>query len=355
MISAVGCAEPTGEVREGFEFDPDRLAGYLHESVTGFRGPMQVRQFKGGQSNPTYLLVTPEREYVLRRKPPGRLLASAHAIDREHRVMSALGAHTKVPVPRTYALCMDEAVIGTPFYLMEHVHGRIFWDTSFPEIAASQRSAYFDAMNATIAQLHDVDPAAVGLADYGRSDGYLRRQISRWSRQYLEDAEAGRVDDLDRLIEWLNAHLPAEGRVAVIHGDFRCDNLVFDGTEPKVVAVLDWELSTLGDPLADFAYHLLMYALPTLAFPGLAGLNLAELGIPSQAQSVAAYCRRTRRDSIPDLDFYLVFNLFKSAAICHGIRGRMVRGTAASARARIYAAAVESIAAIGWAHAQAGP
>jgi aminoglycoside phosphotransferase (APT) family kinase protein len=251
-------------------------------------------------------------------------------------------------------VCLDEAVIGTAFYVMDRVPGRIFWDTSFPELPAPQRAAYFDAMNATLAELHGVDPAATGLGDFGRSDGYLKRQINRWSRQYLDDADAGRVPDLDRLIDWLGAHVPAEGRAAVIHGDFRCDNLVFDTVEPQVAAVLDWELSTLGDPLADFAYHLLMYHLPTLAFPGLAGKNLSELGIPTEDESVAAYCRRTNRTSIPELDFYLVFNIFKSAAICHGIRGRLARGTAVSARARGYAAAVEQIAAIGWSKAQRG-
>lgn len=342
----------TSEVRQGFGFDAGRLAEYLAAAVSDFRGPLEVRQFTGGQSNPTYLLSTAERRYVLRRKPPGALLASAHAIDREYRVMSALGAATRVPVPRTFALCMDESVIGTAFYVMEHVAGRIFWDVSLPEVVREERAAYFDAMNATLAELHRVDPGAAGLTDFGRTEGYLQRQLSRWSRQYLEDDAAGRVPDLDRLMEWLGAHMPAPGRSAVIHGDFRCDNLIFHATEPRVLAVLDWELSTLGDPLADFAYHLLMYNLPTIAFPGLAGRDLAELGIPSQELSVAAYCRRTGRASIPDLDFYIAFNLFKSAAICHGIRGRLARGTAASARARVYAAAVEQIAAIGWARAR---
>lgn len=339
-------------VREGYEIDGARLAEYLRSRIEGWRGPLTVRQFAGGQSNPTYLLTAGDREYVLRRKPPGPLLASAHAVDREYRVLSALGAHTDVPVPRTYAFCADESVIGTPFYVMERVRGRIFWDSAFPELARAERAAYFDAMNAALAALHSVDPGAIGLADFGKPADYVRRQIHRWSTQYLQDEAAGRVPAMDRLVEWLRADAPADARVAVIHGDFRCDNLIFHPTEPRILAILDWELSTLGDPLADFAYFLMTYRLPTLAYPGLADLDLDALGIPSFDWNVAAYCARTDRESIPDLEFYLVFNLFKAAAICHGIRGRLVRGTAVSARAQGYAAAVERIAAIAWARAE---
>lgn len=335
-------------VREGYQIDEARLLEYLRTHVEGFRGPLTVRQFAGGQSNPTYLLIGAQREYVLRRKPPGPLLASAHAVDREYRVISALGAHSGVPVPKTYAFCADESVIGTPFFVMQRVTGRIFWDTAFPELARAERAAYFDAMNAAIAALHSVDPAAAGLADFGKPTDYVRRQIHRWSTQYLQDEAAGRVAAMDRLVDWLRAHTPPEDRVAVIHGDFRCDNLIFDPTEPRIRAILDWELSTLGDPLADFAYFLMTYHLPTLAYPGLADRDLEAMGIPSLDWHVAAYCARTGRDSIPNLEFYLVFNLFKAAAICHGIRGRLVRGTAVSARAQGYAAAVERIAAIAW-------
>jgi aminoglycoside phosphotransferase (APT) family kinase protein len=350
-------ADATG-VREAFKFDEARLAAYLSAHVKGFEGPLTVEQFTKGQSNPTYLLRTPGREYVLRRKPPGQVLASAHAVDREYRVMSALGRHTNVPVPETYALCTDESVIGTWFFVMERVQGRIFWDITLPEIAAPERAAYFDAMNATIAALHSADFAAIGLADYGKPGDYARRQIKRWAGQYLQDvADAGRVPDMDALIEWLSANVPASDEASVVHGDFRCDNLIFHPTEPRVLAILDWELSTLGHPLADFAYHLMMYYVPDMAIPGLLGKDLATLGIPTKDQYVAAYCQRigqrigqrTGRQSqgIPDLDFYVAFNFFRFAAICHGIRGRLTRGTAVSARAREYAAGVEKLAALG--------
>jgi aminoglycoside phosphotransferase (APT) family kinase protein len=335
-------------VRETFKFDEARLETYLSAHVKGFAGPLTVEQFTKGQSNPTYLLRTPGQEYVLRRKPPGPVLASAHAVDREYRVMSALGGHTNVPVPRTYVLCTDESVIGTWFFVMERVCGRIFWDVTLPEVAVNERAAYFDAMNATIAALHSADFAAIGLADYGKPGDYARRQIKRWSGQYLQDvADAGRVQDMDALIEWLSANVPVSDEASIVHGDFRCDNLIFHPTEPRVVAILDWELSTLGHPLADFAYHLMMYHVPDMAIPGLLGKDLVSLGIPSRDEYVAAYCRRTGRPGIADLNFYLAFNFFRFAAICHGIRGRLTRGTAVSARAREYAAGVEKLAASG--------
>lgn len=341
-----------GEVAETFRFDESRLEAYMREHVAGFHGPLSVRQFTGGQSNPTYLLATPAAEYVLRRKPPGQLLSSAHAIDREYRVMSALAAHTRVPVPRTFALSTDESVIGTAFFIMERVRGRIFWDVALPDIPPAERPAYFDAMNATLAELHQVDFASVGLQDYGKSADYVRRQIKRWTGQYVAEPAAGRVEAMDRLTEWLACHIPASSDAALVHGDFRCDNLVFHPREPRVIAILDWELSTLGDPLADFAYHLMMYHLPTLAIPGLLGLDLTALNIPPLPNYVAAYCRRTGRPRIEGLNFYLAFNLFRYAAICHGIRGRMVRGTAVSTRAREYASGVERIAELGWRLAQ---
>jgi aminoglycoside phosphotransferase (APT) family kinase protein len=334
-------------VREAFRFDETRLETYLRTHVRDFSGPLTVRQFTGGQSNPTYLLSTPHRQYVLRRKPDGQLLASAHAVEREYRVMSALGAHTDVPVPRTFALCNDESVIGTRFFVMERVEGRIFWDTAFPEIEIGDRPAYFHAMNATLALLHSVDFAAIGLEDYGKPHNYARRQIKRWSGQYLQDTLAGRVAALDALIDWLNANVPESQEAAIVHGDFRCDNLVFHPTEPRVLAILDWELSTLGHPLADFAYHLMMYHLPRMAIPGLLGEDLTALNIPTRQQYVEAYCRRTGRSGIADLDFYLAFNFFRFAAICHGIRGRLARGTAVSTRAREYAAGVETLAELG--------
>ena len=338
----------TGAVREGHGFDVAALEAWMAREVEGFEGPLEVAQFKGGQSNPTYKLATPGRAYVLRRKPPGKLLPGAHAVDREYRVISALHGRG-FPVPRAFALCLDESVIGTPFYVMEMIEGRIFWDAAFTDVPREDRSAYFDAMNATIAQLHQVDPEAAGLGDYGKPGNYFERQIARWSKQYLADEAAGRVPAMDRLVEWLPANVPPdEPRPRVIHGDFRCDNMIFHPSEPRVLAVLDWELSTLGHPLADFSYHLMMYRMPD----ALGGADLSALNIPSEADYVASYCRRTGRDGIPDLDFYMAFNLFRLAGIVHGIKGRLIRGTAASAHAAEMAQRLEPLADLAWAQAQ---
>jgi aminoglycoside phosphotransferase (APT) family kinase protein len=337
----------TGAVREAHRFDVGALEAWMKTNVEGFAGPLAVEQFKGGQSNPTYKLITPGRAYVLRRKPPGQLLPGAHAVDREYRVITALGAQG-FPVAKSHGLCMDEEVIGTPFYVMEMVEGRIVWDAAFPDMNAADRPAYFDAMNATIARLHMIDPEAAGLGDYGKPGNYFARQIGRWSKQYQADEAAGRVAAMDRLAEWLPANIPPdEPQPRVIHGDFRCDNMVFHPAEPRVVAVLDWELSTLGHPLADFSYHLMMYRMPE----ALGGADLAALNIPSEADYVAAYCRRTGRDGIPDLDFYMAFNLFRLAGIVHGIKGRLVRGTAASAHAAEMAQRLEPLAELSWAAA----
>jgi aminoglycoside phosphotransferase (APT) family kinase protein len=342
----------TGEVRIAHRFDTDALARWMAANVADFAGPLQVEQFKGGQSNPTYRLATPERSFVLRRKPPGKLLPGAHAVDREYRVITGLG-RAGFPVPRTFGLCEDEGVIGTPFYVMEMVEGRIFWEPSFPEVPPLERAAYFDAMNATIAGLHSLDPDAIGLGDYGKPGNYFARQIARWSGQYESDAEAGRVAAMDRLVKWLPANVPADGDQArIIHGDFRCDNMIFDAHQPRVIAVLDWELSTLGHPLADFAYHLMMYRMPAAMKLGLEGLDLPSLGIPSEEEYVAAYCRRTGRTGIPHLDFYVAFNMFRLAAILHGIRGRIARGNASSAHAARTAAALEPLAELAWAQTQ---
>ena len=336
------------EFRPGFEFDVGRLESWLSSRVEGIRGPISVRQFSGGQANPAYLLGGGHPRLVLRRKPPGELLPSAHAIDREYRVMQALGAGTTVPVARALALCMDPDVIGTAFYVMEHVEGRIFWEPALPELARESRADVFRGMVNALAQLHDVRPDAVGLGDFGRPEGYISRQIARWSRQYAGDVEAaGRVEDMERIIDWLPRHAPAsEPAVAIVHGDFRIDNLIFHPTEPRVLAVLDWELSTLGDPFADFAYHLMMYRLDIDSIAGLAGRDLAALGLPSEREYVAWYCQRRGIAEVPHLDFYLAFCLFRLAGIFHGIRARVTRGTAASAQARKYAAEVEKIAAL---------
>jgi aminoglycoside phosphotransferase (APT) family kinase protein len=322
----------TTEVRAEHRFDEARLAAWMQANVEGYAGPLTVRQFKGGQSNPTYRLLTPGMSYVLRRKPPGLLLKGAHAIEREAQVLTALRS-VDFPVPRVHGLCTDDAVIGTWFYVMDHVEGRIFWDLRLPEVTREQRPSYFDAMNETLARLHSIDYAAVGLESYGRPGNYFERQIARWSKQYLTDEEAGRDPCMDHLVEWLPAHVPPGDETRIVHGDFRIDNMIFHPSEPRVLAVLDWELSTLGHPLADFSYHLMMYRLPPLVTSGLKGADLAALNIPSESEYVAAYCRRTGRSSIPHLDFYLAFNLFRFAAIAHGVKGRLARGTASSLHA----------------------
>jgi aminoglycoside phosphotransferase (APT) family kinase protein len=341
----------TSEVRPTHRFDEAALDRWLARQVEGYAGPLSVEQFKGGQSNPTYKLVTPARSYVLRRKPPGRLLPGAHAVDREYRVITALGGQG-FPVARTFGLCQDEGVIGTSFYVMDMVEGRIFWEPTLPTVPDAERPAYFDAMNATLAALHSIDPTTAGLADYGKPGNYFARQIGRWSKQYVEDVDAGRIAAMDRLVAWLPENIPAdEAEPRVIHGDFRCDNMIFHPERPEVMAVLDWELSTLGHPLADFSYHLMMYRLPHGMSSGLGGLDLAALNIPSEADYVAAYCQRTGRNGIPNLDFYMAFNLFRLAGILHGIKGRYVRGNASSAHAAAMIEGLEPLAELAWAQA----
>jgi len=337
----------TTSVREAHRFDETRLAEWLERNVAGYRGPLRVEQFKGGQSNPTYKLLTPDKTYVLRRKPPGQLLKGAHAVEREAQVLQAL-ERCEFPVAHVRALCTDDAVIGSWFYVMDCVEGRILWDVAFPQMSAEERPAYFDAMNETIARLHAVDFKAVGLGEYGRSGNYFERQIARWARQYVEDGSAGRDEHMDRLLEWLPAHIPGGDETTLVHGDFRVDNLIFHPTEPRVLAVLDWELSTLGHPLGDFCYHLMMYRMPPMLIAGLAGSDLASLNIPNEADYVAAYCRRTGRSGIEHLDFYMAFNMFRLAAIIHGIKGRLIRGTAASAHAQKMAASLPEVARLAW-------
>ncbi|WP_176598984.1 MULTISPECIES: phosphotransferase [Sphingobium] len=337
----------TTAVRAGYAFDEQALASWMEANIAGFAGPISVEQFKGGQSNPTYKIRSSSGTYVLRRKPPGQLLKGAHAIEREAKILQALGK-AGFPVARVHGLCTDDSVIGTWFYVMAMVEGRIFWDATIPEVGASERPLYFDVMNATIAQLHSFDPVAIGLGDYGRPGNYFARQIARWSQQYLDDTDAGRDPNMDRLLHWLPANIPMdEGEESsVVHGDFRIDNMIFHPTEPKVLAVLDWEFSTLGHPLADFAYHAMMYHMPSHIVAGLAGADVEALNIPSEADYVAAYCRRTGGDSIPGYRFALAFNFFRLAAIFHGIKGRAIRGTAASAQAHERAAAFPELAAL---------
>lgn len=342
----------TRPVSDRLRFDEAALERWMIEHVPGFRGPIQVRQFKGGQSNPTYRIDSPGGAYVLRRKPPGQLLPGAHAVDREHRVIAAL-ASQGFPVARVYGLCEDESVIGTAFYVMDMVEGWIFWEAQLPGLSREDRSAAFDSMSATIARLHSFDPIKIGLGDYGKPTGFVERQVVRWSKQYVGDVEAGRIETMDQLVGWLEKHLPPDsGRSSIVHGDFRCDNMIFDAAAPAVRAVLDWELSTLGDPASDFTYHLLMYRMPTQLFAGLAGVALEPLGIPSEEHYVAAYCRRTGRDHLPNKDYLVVFNLFRLAAILHGIRGRIARGTASSAHAVETASKLEPLAELAWAEAQ---
>ncbi len=340
-----------GPVRDGYGFDTGALDLWMRAHVDGYAGGLAVTQFRGGQSNPTYQLATLGGAFVLRRKPPGPLLKGAHAIEREARVLMALG-RAGFPVAQVHGLCTDEGVIGTSFYIMELVAGRIVWDATFPDVPATDRPAYFDAMNRVIADLHRIDPVTIGLADFGRPGNYFERQIARWSRQYLADADAGRDPNMDRLVEWLPRHIPAGDQAAIVHGDFRCDNLVFHPTEPRILAVLDWELSTLGHPLADFVYHAMMYRMPPRFVAGLAGADLGSLGIPSEAAYVDAYCRRTGRNRLDGYDFAMAFNFFRMAAIFHGIKGRLARGSAVSAEAHERAEAFPDLAALAWEQAQ---
>jgi aminoglycoside phosphotransferase (APT) family kinase protein len=344
----------TKEVAEPLRFDPARLEAYLTREVRGFSGPLAVRQFKGGQSNPTYLLETPPRRYVLRRKPPGKLLPSAHAVDREFRVISAL--HTQgFPVAKPVIYCADESIAGTAFYVMDFVEGQVFWNPEMPGSHPAERMAVYDAMNATIAQLHSFDPAAIGLSDFGRGENYVARQVERWSKQYRA-SETQKIDEMERLIEWLPAHLPPAGPVRLVHGDYRLDNMILDAAVPKVLAVLDWELSTLGDPLADFTYHLMQWHMPpedTGAGTGsLVGFDIAALGIPSLTAYVDRYVARTRLDPRPHLAVYLAYNFFRIAAILQGIAGRVRDGTATSEHAPAKAQMVRPLAQTAWRFAQ---
>ena len=319
----------------------------MAENVPGFRGPVSMQQYPGGQSNPTYLLTTASGEYVLRRKPSGKLLPGAHAVEREHRVISAL-ATTGFPVPDTYGLCEDESVLGTPFYVMEKVDGRIFWDATLPEVAKSERWAHYETMCTTLARLHSIDYEAIGLGDYGKPGSYIERQIAIWSRQYQADEEAGRIEAMDRLCAWLPENVPQGAETTITHGDFRCDNLVFHPGEARVVAVLDWELSTLGHPLADFTYHLMKYRMPDHFPAGIAGRDYEALGLPDEEEYVALYCDLTGRPEIPDLDYYIAFNQFRITAILHGIKGRIIRGNAAGADAEKLVGHLEELAGIAW-------
>lgn len=341
-----------GEVTQRHRFDVEPLAAYLASHLPAFTGPLEVKQFQGGQSNPTYLLTTPAAKYVMRSKPGpvAKLLPSAHAIEREFRVMRALRAQG-IPVPQVHVLCEDESVIGRAFFVMEHVEGRIFWEQSLPQSNPAERAAVYDEMNRVIAQLHTVDVERAGLSDYGKSGNYFVRQIGRWSRQY-QASETEKIEPMNRLIDWLPQHIPPGEETAVVHGDYRMDNLIFDPTEPRIVAVLDWELSTLGHPLADFSYHCMSWHIPPGAFRGIAGLDHAALGIPSEAEYIRRYCERVGRGPIEHWNFYLAYNLFRIAAILQGVYKRYTQGLASSDSARHAGANAKALAELGWKYAQ---
>lgn len=338
----------TRPVSEGLQIDPERLAAYLTGRIDGFRGPLEIAQFKGGQSNPTYRLSAPSGRYVLRRKPPGKLLKSAHAVDREYRVIAALH-EAGFPVPRPHLLCEDDDVAGTTFFVMDYVEGRIFWELDLPGLDSGERAAIYDDVNRVLAQLHTLDYEALGLADYGRPGNYFERQISRWTKQYRA-SETQSIPAMDFLIDWLPGNIPADDASSVVHGDYRMDNLIVHPSEPRVIAVLDWELSTIGHPLGDFTYHLMAWQMPEVGFgsAGLANRDLAALGIPDEDEYLRRYCERTGRgDGIPHREFYAAYNLFRLAGILQGIAGRVRDGTAASAHADKAARAVAPLAELG--------
>ena len=336
--------------------DVNALQAWLTANMGGFSGPLELHKFAGGQSNPTYKLVTPGRSYVMRAKPgpQAKLLPSAHAIEREFRVMNAL-ALSGVPVARMHVLCEDESVIGRAFYVMEYVEGRVFWEQSLPGLTVDERAAVYDEMNRVLAALHSVDIKAVGLQDFGKPGNYFARQIGRWSKQYQMSITEP-IPEMDRLMAWLPEHMPAsaldESQVAIVHGDYRLDNLIFAPDEPRIVAVLDWELSTLGHPLADFSYHCMSWHIQPGVFRGIAGLDLDELGIPAEREYIRRYCERTGRRSpdelLADWNFYLAYNLFRLAAITQGIAKRVVDGTASSTQAKATGAATRPLAELGW-------
>lgn len=322
------------EVRQAHRFDERGLERYLSQHITGFTGPMTVRQFEGGQSNPTFLLDAGDARYVLRKKPPGPLLPTAHMVDREFRVIGALYG-TGVPVPRTYVLCEDESIIGTAFFVMEFVQGRIFWDPTLPTSSASERTAIYSEMNRVLTALHGVDYRERGLGDFGKPGNYFERQIKRWTTQYL-GAKTEENVSMDKLMAWLPENVPKDDVTCIVHGDYRLDNMVFHPTEARVIAVLDWELSTLGHPLGDLAYNCLPYHMPREGFPKLAEVAGASSGIPLESEYVEQYCRRTGRSGIANWNFYLAFSLFRLASITQGVYKRALLGNASSERAHRY-------------------
>jgi aminoglycoside phosphotransferase (APT) family kinase protein len=341
----------TVEVEERHRLNQTALEAWMRDNVEGYVGPLTVLQFKGGQSNPTYRLNTPKASYVLRRKPFGKLLPSAHAVDREFKVISALHKQG-FPVARAYALCMDDNVIGSAFYVMQMVEGRVFWDQTLPRVSREERRPIYHAEIETLAQLHNYDPEKIGLGDYGRPGNYFARQVDRWSKQYRA-AETQTIPEMERLLEWLPKTVPEQTRTSVVHGDYRIDNAIYHATEPRIIAVLDWELSTLGDPLADFSYMLMQWVSAGNAkTAGLIDSDLNALNIPPMQEAVDIYCRITRRDGVPDLNWLFAYNLFRLTSIVQGIARRIVDGTAASAKAEESASRVVPLAQSAWSFAQ---
>jgi aminoglycoside phosphotransferase (APT) family kinase protein len=347
-MSDFSAYQGTRPVAEAHRFDVAALERYMREHVEGFDGALDVEQFKGGQSNPTFRLRAGGRSYVMRRKPPGKLLPSAHAVDREYRVITALAA-TAVPVARTYALCTDESVIGAMFYIMDCVEGRVLWDPQLPGMRPPERRAIFDEMNRVIAELHKVDYRAIGLADYGRPGNYFGRQIDRWTKQY-KASEIDPIESMDKLIEWLPRNIPEGDETSIVHGDYRLDNMIFDAAEPRVLAVLDWELSTLGHPMADFSYQAMGWRLSSTEFRGLRGCDLAALGIPTEDEYLRMYLDRTGMPtpSEKDWSFCMAYNMFRAAAIFQGVMARAVAGNAASAQALETGRRARPMADLGW-------
>ncbi len=342
-------AQEIVETREAHRIDEKKLAEYLKQHLTEFSGEMTVHQFAFGQSNPTYLLSTKDDEYVLRKKPPGKLLPSAHAVDREYRILKTLG-NTDVPVAKTYHLCEDESIIGTAFYIMERMQGRVFREPTATEAAnAEERAAIFDAMNDTLANIHMVDWKALGLENFGKPGNYMARQVSRWTKQY-EASKTEDIDSMDRLITWLNANIPDDDSTTIVHGDFRLENTMVHATQPQIIAVFDWELSTLGHPLADLAYNCMGYHLPDLEDKrmSLTNDNLDEYGIPTEEEYIAAYCRRTGRSNIPNWEFFLAFSVFRLAAIVQGVYKRGLDGIASSDNAKTYGDYVKFLSNAAW-------
>lgn len=350
----------TRAVSDAHSFNVGTLQTWLSQHLQGFAGPLSVEMFKGGQSNPTYKLITPSKSYVMRAKPGpvAKLLPSAHAVEREFKVMGGLYG-TDVPVAQMHVLCEDESIIGRAFYVMEFVQGRVLWDQTIPTMNRQERGAIYDEMNRVIAALHTVPFAERGLADYGKPGNYFERQIGRWSKQYVSSVTQP-IAEMDLLMAWLPAHMPASAldasKVSIVHGDYRLDNLMFHPTEPKVMAVLDWELSTIGHPLADFSYHCMAWHIPPGTFRGIGGIDLASLGIPSEAEYIHRYCDRTGlaqpQDLKTDWNFYLAYNMFRIAAILQGIAKRVEAGTASSTQAKASGAGARPMAELAWKFAQ---